>query len=45
MEFKLEGGALRATENPEEVESLKFDTFQIALMRFRHTCLTVELTK
>jgi hypothetical protein len=45
MEFELNGGPFGARKNPEEVERLKFDPFQIALMRSSHTSSTVEQVK
>jgi hypothetical protein len=45
VEFKLEVGAVRFSENPEEVEGLQFDAFQIALMCLSHINSTVELMK
>jgi hypothetical protein len=45
MEFELNRGALGAPKNFEEVECLKFDPFQIALMCSRHTSSTIEQVK
>jgi hypothetical protein len=45
MIFELNGGTVSAFENLEEVECLKFDAFQIALMCSGHTSSTVERVK
>ena len=43
MKFKLQPRAIRAVENPEEIECFQFDTSQIAVICFSHTSLTVLL--
>lgn len=45
MEFELNSGTVSVFENLEEVECLKFDAFQVALMCSSHTSSTVEWVK